>query len=308
MAIKRKAFTLVELLVVIAIIGILIALLLPAVQAAREAARRAQCSNNVKQLGLAMHNYQSALRSLPIGCFSCCWGTWRLAVLPYIEQQAVHDMYQAERHCQTVDPDSGYRYSSSVNRNAVSAYIDAFQCPSDTPQTPISTIRSSNYGVNYGNTTWTQPAQFQGVTFGGAPFTIARDCGKAGTAFDFRHIKDGLSNTLMLGELVQGEGADLRGFTWWGDASGFETYQAPNSPIADRIYTASFCQNDNPRNPPCEVSSTTWPTMFASRSRHPGGVTTGLCDGSVRFISENINIDTWRALSTTNGEEVTAEF
>lgn len=308
MGVRRTGFTLVELLVVIAIIGILIALLLPAVQAAREAARRAQCANNLKQLGLAMHNYHSAFESLPVGCYSCCWGTWRLAVLPYIEQQSVHDMYHDERHCPRADPDDVYRYSSGINRDAVSVYISTFQCPSDSPQTPIASILSSNYGVNYGNTNWTQLATLHGVEFGGAPFTIARDCGQRSTAFAFRHITDGLSSTLLIGELVQGRGRDLRGFTWWGDASGFETYQAPNSPIPDRIYTSYYCQNDEASNPPCEVSSSTWPTMFASRSRHSGGVTVVLCDGSVRFISENINIDTWRGLSTSRGEELVEAF
>ncbi|MDY0169194.1 MAG: DUF1559 domain-containing protein [Thermoguttaceae bacterium] len=308
MFVKRSGFTLVELLVVIAIIGILIALLLPAVQAAREAARRAQCANNVKQLGLGMHNYHSAMRSLPVGCYSCCWGTWRLAILPYIEQQSLYEMYHDERHCHDADPGDAYRYSSGINRKAVSVHVDTLQCPSDTPQTPIGTILSANYGVNYGNTTWRQRAELHGVKFGGAPFTTAATCGQKGTTFAFRHITDGLSKTLMFGELVQGWDRDLRGFTWWGDASGFQTYQAPNSPIPDRIYTDYYCQNDNPRNPPCEVSTTTWPTMFASRSRHPGGVTTGLCDGSVQFISENIDIDIWRALSTTRGKETIPEF
>src|SRR5271167_2927424 len=83
---RRRGFTLIELLVVIAIIAVLIALLLPAVQAAREAARRSQCVNNLKQVGIAMHNYQSSNNSLPFGMKGCCWGTWQVAVLPFLEQ------------------------------------------------------------------------------------------------------------------------------------------------------------------------------------------------------------------------------
>ena len=159
MSARKRAFTLVELLVVIAIIGILIALLLPAVQAAREAARRAQCTNNLKQIGLAMHNYHSALKSLPVGAYSCCWGTWKVGILPHIEQKPLFDAYYHDRKYTGEDPNAEYRYSSSINRGVVETYIDTFQCPSDTPQQPIATIRSGNYAVNYGNTNWTQRAE-----------------------------------------------------------------------------------------------------------------------------------------------------
>src|SRR5215218_2002051 len=90
---SRRAFTLIELLVVIAIIAVLIALLLPAVQAAREAARRAQCVNNLKQIALAMHNYHETMGSLPPGNKGCCHGTWQLFVLPWVEQQALHNAW-----------------------------------------------------------------------------------------------------------------------------------------------------------------------------------------------------------------------
>src|SRR5690606_35055698 len=90
----RPGFTLVELLVVIAIIGTLVALLLPAVQAAREAARRSQCVNNLKQLGTSMQNYHDTYRELPKGNVSCCWGTWQMAILPFIEQTQLADRYQ----------------------------------------------------------------------------------------------------------------------------------------------------------------------------------------------------------------------
>ena len=90
---NSHGFTLVELLVVIAIIGILVALLLPAIQAAREAARRAQCVNNLKQIGIALQNYHDTHKELPAGNYSCCWGTWQMAILPFIEEQQLGDMY-----------------------------------------------------------------------------------------------------------------------------------------------------------------------------------------------------------------------
>src|SRR5690349_6909248 len=90
---RHQGFTLVELLVVIAIIGILVALLLPAIQSAREAARRSQCVNNMKQLGIAMANYHDVRKKLPIGSWSCCWGTWQMSILPFIEEQQLFDQY-----------------------------------------------------------------------------------------------------------------------------------------------------------------------------------------------------------------------
>src|SRR5437773_9621134 len=91
----KRGFTLVELLVVIAIIGVLVALLLPAVQVARESARRAQCSNNLRQVGLAMTQYADTYKqSFPVGEYSCCWGTWLVALLPYIEQKSLYDQYK----------------------------------------------------------------------------------------------------------------------------------------------------------------------------------------------------------------------
>src|SRR5512134_1942205 len=92
---NRRGFTLVELLVVIAIIGILIALLLPAVQAARESARRTQCNNNLKQIALGMHNYADTYGgTFPVGEYSCCWGTWLVGLLPYVEQKTLYDQYK----------------------------------------------------------------------------------------------------------------------------------------------------------------------------------------------------------------------
>ena len=136
-----RGFTLVELLVVIAIIGILVALLLPAIQAAREAARRAQCVNNLKQLGIGMQNYHDTYKQLPVGNFSCCWGTWQMAILPFIEEQQLADMYTwlpntAKGFFGTHRYDAQNLTSTPPIRNltVIQARISTLTCPSDEPQ------------------------------------------------------------------------------------------------------------------------------------------------------------------------------
>src|SRR5437868_4721804 len=167
----RSAFTLVELLVVIAIIGVLVALLLPAVQSAREAARRSQCSNNLRQLSLAMLNYEDSFKALPggVGHHGCCWGTWQVRVLPYMEQGALANIY--------VNSDgndaTGQRYNGATNINVTTKRIKSLTCPADFPNAPLSNITNHNYGVNYGNTSFLQTPQVSGgvtIQFLGAPF------------------------------------------------------------------------------------------------------------------------------------------
>jgi prepilin-type N-terminal cleavage/methylation domain-containing protein len=309
MSARKQGFTLVELLVVIAIIGILIALLLPAVQAAREAARRSSCSNNLKQLALAMHNYHDSYKSLPIGAFSCCWGTWKVAVLPYIEQEALSEMYADGPKCTDVIPN---RYGHAVNLPVTTAEgIAPFYCSSDFPNSPIGDIQSHNYVINFGNTNYAQgnlrigsPGDLSYVDFGQAPFRrVTSNCigGKDQVSRNFSYMLDGLSNTLMISEVIIGQGRDLRGFSWWSDACEFTTYLGPNSPEPDRIYSSYYCNPVNP-NPPC-IQSDSLGTMFAARSRHPGGVQAALCDGSTQFYSETIDLRVWRALSTAQGGE-----
>lgn len=106
---------------------------------------------------------------------------------------------------------------------------------------------------------------------------------------------------MLVAEVLQGQGRDLRGFTWWGDASEFTTYLAPNSSQPDRIYTSYYCNHQPNRNLPCTVSSSSNPTMFAARSRHASGVQVALADGSAQFIAQNIDLNVWRALSTSEG-------
>lgn len=315
----RRGFTLIELLVVIAIIAVLISLLLPAVQSAREAARRAQCINNMKQIGLAMHNYESTHGTFAPGKKGCCWGTWPVFILPYLEGA---NMFNAWNNFGTYNNAATdvYRYSGAGNSTVVNTRIAAYTCPSDTPTVGFANIQSYNYAVNFGNVTQSQTAtakDWQGVTsaFGGAPFsdlyartingaTVGTTVSQWGT-FGISTISDGTSNTLMVSEIIQAQGGDLRGFVHWGDAGAFETILAPNDKNPDVIYTIGYCKYPFANNPPCVASGTGKPANnFGSRSRHPGGVNSLFCDGSVKFVKNSIAMNTWRALSTTHGGEV----
>jgi len=320
MAHRRRGFTLIELLVVISIIGVLSALLLPAVQAAREAARRLQCKNNLKQIGLAIHSYHDALSVFPPGKKGCCWGTWLISVLPQLEQQSLFNSWNAWGNNTPGLPggyDQDLRYFGVANRTVTSTRIAAYLCPSDGQNAPIVetmnglsyACTSQNYAVNFGNTTQFQ-VDFQGIRFGGAPFV---DIGSpyAGLSHSDPGLRpvglgaltDGVSNTLLASEVVVGQGRDLRGFSWWGDAAGFETFLSPNSSFPDVLFSPYYCLDQSP-NPPCTGATTALPDNYAARSRHPGGVNVAMADGSVRFVSDSIHIQLWRALSTTRGGEI----
>ena len=301
---RKSGFTLIELLVVIAIIAILVALLLPAVQQAREAARRAQCKNNLKQVGLAMHNYHEVNKGLPVGQYSCCWGTWIVGIMPYIDQGALYKKYEINRKYGI--PSDTARYGHPINLPVTRTRLTMLSCPSDSWYAPISRITSHNYAVNFGNTAYGQ-GTLNGVVFGGAPFRISGNNTPARNQ-RFADIVDGTSNTILVGEVLQGIGRDLRGFSWWGDASQFTAYLEPNSNLPDRIYTAYYCNNQPKHGLPCAASTGSNPTMFGARSRHTGGVHVAMCDGAIKYISANIDQQTWRALSTSKGGENVGAF
>ena len=284
----------------IAIIAMLVTLLLPAVQSARSAARRTQCLNNLRQLGLATHNHESALTKLPVGAYSCCWGTWQIQVLPYMEDAAAHAAYD---HTKKIDwTDKSTMYSGALNRPVVTRRFPMLSCPEDVETSHFGGITSHNYVANFGNTTHYHHAEFNGLTFGGAPFYGTEDPTVIPVG-EFKKITDGLSKTLMFSEQVQGMGQDLRGFSWWGWAAGFETSLTPNSAQPDVMQQAGYCDRNIGTNPPCTGQSSALPMHAAARSRHVGGVHTVNCDGSGRFVTDDVFFEVWQALGTTQGQE-----
>jgi len=322
----RSAFTLIELLVVIAIIAILIALLLPAVQQAREAARRTQCRNHLKQFGLAMHNYHDTHGILPFGSRlkgdpgspgtnprpAACGDTsswvdnfsWYQMILPYIDQAPLYNNLQMD--CPWFTPGG----SASTNLGPRRTKIPPMECPTDGMKpadfdTDQFATWRGNYVVNFGNTDYRQATK-SGVTFRGAPFR------QAGSA-RFRDITDGTSNTLMMAEVIApGEGGIIGNFAQSKGGQAFMTFLSPNSASPDESTRSCPADAKWLSFASCSLIDPGWNKVqeqtFAARSLHEGGVHTLLCDGSVRFVSENIDNGTWRSLGTTQGGEVVGEF
>jgi prepilin-type N-terminal cleavage/methylation domain-containing protein len=334
-ATKRRAFTLVELLVVIAIIGVMVALLLPAVQAAREAARRLQCANKLKQIGLAMHNYESSHRVFPpsaiLGPIAAINtnGSWSIhgRILPYLEQGALYDRINLSIAWDDQAIISGLK-------------IPTYACPSD-PRSDTtrdvspklaSPLFPTTYGFNFG--TWLV----------WDPVTHRMGDGAFGpnSKIGFRDFTDGTSTTLMVSEVkamqmygrneppsggpaapaqtIQAVIAKLpSSFTWcrpnghteWPDGrvhhQGFTTTAGPNAKVL--TFTASnLCpaSSDVDYTSQQEGTSDTVPTlaMITARSYHPGMVQSTMVDGSVRGTTESIELAIWRAMGTRSGGEV----
>ena len=340
MLISRRAFTLIELLVVIAIIAVLIALLLPAVQAAREAARRIQCVNNIKQLGLAIQNYHDVHNSLPPGRI---WAprpgqgptdfptifagaqntTWFVLMLPMIEQTNLANSFNFTLGSEGYSgPGLAVAAGFFANSTVAATKISSFQCPSDREnQFQINTayaggalsgpiFTKGNYAVSWGNTNW--GGQYA-TSLSGQYLKSA--FGHSGN-ISIASITDGTSNTVFVGEVLQGSINDIRGVMWSvvSGGSSFMTRFTPNA-FNDYLNIMSggdyldnapglFCSSEPAMQLPCFAGASDSTAFAGSRSRHPGGVNVGMGDGSVRFVKNSISPLTWIGLNTISGGEV----
>ena len=315
---RPAGFTLVELLVVIAIIGVLVGLLLPAVQAAREAARRMSCSNNMKQLGLAMHNYHDTHNTFPYGHQLETAGsthrrdTWFHRILPFIEQGNFYELYQ---NAPATYGFSATEYIHTMPASIQGTQIAAMICPSDASSPATggggTTIGfQGTYAVCAGGGTGVVGTNFNMDMINGDPGGMFYRNSKNG----FAACTDGSSNTLLASEgIIRGNGVASWGGLggYWGGAPhgsfGFSSAEGPNTTVPDRVYS---CKSTTYPKAPCQngnADGLTGRWNFA-RSLHPGGVQTTLCDGSVRFVSETVNVVTWRNLGNRRDGNVLGEY
>lgn len=323
----REGFTLIELLVVIAIIAILVALLLPAVQQAREAARRMACQNNLKQIGLATHNYHDVARMLPNGGYggmlsnsvmenttnarACQRISWGTALLPYIEQSALYDSFNQHEW-----------YTHPDNQASAQTRVPVYLCPSNPKgdqmkpngDTPTSTLlfARNDYGGNYGERGMRcRPESATGACqnhYGGSP-QIPRGPVHPNANMNYRlpnmrlrDITDGTSSTIWAGEAPNA----LHGL-WAGHKNFFDQSAPINSQIGDTIFGSATVW------PPCyswfgEEGTMTCDYGQEFHSYHPGGCHFTLLDGHGQFISENIDHKVFSALLSFKGGEVVGEF
>lgn len=358
--VQRKAFTLIELLVVIAIIAILIALLLPAVQQAREAARRTQCKNNLKQIGLAIHNYHDVYNATPIGCtirdarvqgITNSYRRWNghLAMLPYVEQA---NLYQETKN--SLD-NTGLSAPWQNNVPCVTAKLAHLRCPSDGDSTIDGRKAKTNYMFCHGDSGWDHNPEWVGSGGRGLRgfFISLHNSGRAGNR-RFRDVTDGLSNTIAIGERIAAKsgatsiktGATCNGCVDQGGrrnpslckaaTSSDGTYTNLGATPAARLagvrafdgspYFSTVVTVLGPNSPSCKHrnnNSHNEDGIMSMSSHHTGGAQVVLGDGSVRFISDNIDTGdltaepvtggkspygVWGALGSINGGEVIGEF
>ena len=322
---RPSGFTLVELLVVIAIIGILVALLLPAIQAAREAARRTTCINQIRQLTLALQNHHDSKGGFPPGVlnddgelFTYPRMTWMFHTFPFLEEGAVFAAFQkGAAGC------AGGIWLDQVNYPAVSTSMGILLCPSDgegdllhNHPTCGGQVARSNYAGFFGNVAMGGVLDY----FKNPSVASSTNPGHQPAAFmmnrpvNIRKISDGTSHTMMIGEMlkgVSGNDYDYRGVHWYDHVGTSQIFTAtgPNSTEFDLLYPL-WCTgklNLPHLNLPCRLGNGSGSNhRAASRSRHSGGVQVGMSDGSARFVPDAVELAVWQAMGSINGGEVYA--
>jgi prepilin-type N-terminal cleavage/methylation domain-containing protein/prepilin-type processing-associated H-X9-DG protein len=335
---QRRGFTLIELLVVIAIIGVLIALLLPAVQQAREAARRIQCVNNLKQIGLALHNYESTNSVLPVGCIV----TWTSANTPLFGGWGPLARIQPQFEVQNGFNACNFSLPNEAEANitAMGLFTSTFLCPSD----PLNRTVFVDDGVNRANTNYGMN-RGDWYVWGGRVSTVPPQSPfRTNVSVRFSELSDGLSQTLMVAEVksrfpylrkcsglayqpvnttprpdtssnpatiaqytsCSGEIKPDAGHAEWEDGnvnqSGFTTAWTPNRKTPGTFGGVAYPDIDLIAQREEEGGPTF--AAITARSFHPGGVNVLMADGSVKFIKDTINGPTWRSLGTVAGNEV----
>jgi prepilin-type N-terminal cleavage/methylation domain-containing protein/prepilin-type processing-associated H-X9-DG protein len=288
---QRSGFTLIELLVVIAIIAILIGLLLPAVQKVREAANRMRCSNNLKQVGLAMHNYHDAFERFPTAN-SPVFGSAFTAILPFVEQDNIRRVYD-----DTLAP------TAAPNNTVTGLPIKIYICPT-MQKPPAPAAAYSTYHASYGacigsNDAWIAPAPDNGA--------IVRSNATGSTVIvskgaRFADMTDGTSSTIMVGEL----GFQLKDYLF---TSGPYVGQVRGGNTSWAFGYASYSFGStkvklNTLGAPATITD----RLQSFRSDHTQGGNFLFCDGSVTFVKNSMNADTYRALGTRDGGEVIGDF
>lgn len=299
----RAAFTLVELLVVITIIGILTALLFPAVQFAREAARRAECANHLKQLGLAMHQYHHNVGAFPFG-FSTLEQSWHAMLLPFIEQQALYNTLIFQ------ESGPGNWDSGSANTKACQTVIPVFRCPS--MAVPLHVDHDIPYRV---------PSSYNGIASSlaasddlstvpaGYPRVALEQIDLDGTFFGnssirFADITDGTSNTVFLGEMHTDPNfrKDGQSMDYWHIGLPHTANWVPGG-IGGTEYSEGIASTLGPLNAWKDQTVPGVLMEISFGSYHPGGAMFGFIDGSVRFVGEHIERSVYRGLGSRNGSE-----
>lgn len=331
---KSRGFTLIELLVVIAIIAVLIALLLPAVQQAREAARRSQCKNNMKQLGLALQNYHDVFNAFPVCYFDTSTGlggpiqgrstSWMVGILPFIDQGPLYNTINMS-YGLTTDPRCNYPTvnppTSPSNAWAATQPISVFKCPTDTSPDKLTgrsdgggpaamgvTSYKACAGSNWGWGTWQSGTTgvYAQTRWGASNNGLDRGNGFLFRGWSFpystkmKDVSDGTSNSFAMGEAIP----NYSQWNWWW------LHNATTATTSIPLNAPPQCGGAAglSRDAGLRACAGDWPNNYSFMSQHTGGAHFSMVDGSTTFISQNIDYNVYRNLATISGGETATSF